>query len=122
MGDYERRSAAEERERAQRRAEARARAGVSTRGVEVVLEDPRTAIVNAAGRAITTTIEELMAAHGGSVATLALILEGVMLNAAWHLWANAEGTDPAEFRRAFAKLAGDAAHEVLEVTKETPPA
>lgn len=105
-------------ERERRRAEARARAGVSTRGVEVVLEDPRTAIVNATGREITATMEELMAAHGGSVATLALILEGVMLNAAWHLWANAEGTSPDDFRRAFAKLAGEAAHEVLETVKE----
>jgi len=109
-------------DRARRRAEARARAGVSTRGVEVVLEDPRTAVVNVTGREVTALIEDLMARHGGTVGALALILEGIMLNAAWHLWANAEGEDPDDFRRAFAKLAGDAAHEVLEAQKESPPA
>ncbi|MBY0395654.1 MAG: hypothetical protein K2X91_04175 [Thermoleophilia bacterium] len=90
--------------------------------MEVVLEDPRTAVVNATGREVTALIEELMATHGGTVVTLALILEGIMLNAAWHLWTNAQGTDPDDFRRAFAKLAGDAAHEVLETTNKTPPA
>lgn len=101
-----------------KRAEARARAGVSTRGVEVAPPvDARTAIVNAAGAETTALIEGLLETHGGTVDVFAAVVEGVMLNCAWHLYANAEGHSDNEFRRAFAKLAGEAAHEVLAQTE-----
>lgn len=105
-------------DRAQRRAEARAAAGVSTRGVEVAPPtDPRTTIVNNAGEAVTKVITDLIEANGGSVGVLAAVLEGILLNAAWHLYANAEATTPAEFRRTFNKLSGAAVDEVLAHTE-----
>lgn len=100
-----------------KRAIARARAGVSTRGREVpVLEDPQTALTNRASERVTAAITEILEECDGTAADLAAILEGVMLTAAFNLWGNAieEGRDPVAFRRAFAKLAGDAAEEVLK--------
>jgi hypothetical protein len=108
-------------ERAKKRAEARARAGVSTRGVEVEPAiDPRTATVNAAGEATTAMIEDLIEKAGGSVLALSAILEGIMLNVAWHLYANAPDVTGVEFKRTFAKLAGDSADEVVAFTTEKP--
>lgn len=109
---------------AEKRARLRAAAGVSTRGVEVAPVDRATNLVNAAGQGTTDVIESLLAAHGGTVGALALILEGVVLNAAWHLWSNSTDATPDAFRAAFAKLAMAAADEVLGATEnpagETP--
>lgn len=105
-------------DRAQRRAEARARAGVSTRGVEVAAPtDARSGIVNATGEGVTALIEDLLGKHGEGVDVFAAVLEGIMLNAAWHLYANAETATPMEFRRAFVALAGEAADEVTRETE-----
>lgn len=102
----------------ERRARLRAKAGVSTRGAEVPEEAPGVSIVNAAGAGTTDLIEALVAGNGGTAAALALVLEGVMLNVAWHLWSNAQGADADAFRAAFAKLATSAADEVLASTEQ----
>ena len=110
--------------REEKRARLRMEAGVSTRGVEVPAVNRATALVNRAGAATTETIEALLAEAGGTVGALALILEGVMLNAAWHLWSNSPDVRPEEFRAAFARLSSAAADEVLGATEnpagETP--
>lgn len=96
------------------------RAGVSTRGVEVPVESAANVVVNAAGEATTTLIGDLVEKHGGSVGALACILEGIMLNVAWQLWANTGGeSSPEEFTAAFLKLAGAAAEEVAKEIADT---
>lgn len=100
-----------------KRAAARLRAGVSTRGVEVpALEDPATALTNRTSERTTALIADLLEECDGTAADLAAVLEGLLLTAAFNLWANAleEARDPPAFRRAFAKLAGNAAEEVLQ--------
>lgn len=109
-------------DRAVKRAEARARAGVSTRGVDVAPPvDPITAITNETGEAVTRVMTEMLEKHGGDARALAAILEGLLLNAAWNLWANAVHADANAFRRTFAKLASEAAAEVITTTENEKP-
>lgn len=109
-------------DRAKRRAEARARAGVSTRGVEVAPPvDPITAITNETGEGVTRVMAEMLEKHGEDARVLAAVLEGVLLNAAWNLWANAVHADADAFRRAFARLAGEAAAEVIKASESENP-
>lgn len=102
----------------ERRAQLRARAGVSTRGVQPPPETAALDLVNLAGEGTTDLVAALLAQHGGTAGALALILEGVMLNAAWQLRANALEVEPDDFRKAFAKLASGAVDEVLANTEQ----